>query len=123
MGDSVKKPGRAAPVGILGMTDDQHAAFIRDNHIEFVGPTPESVWEEQLLEAIKSGAIERGKPGRKQLRPHYLVHAEKCLREANGNLAKAREAFIKQQTRSQSIERKTAANRWAEAMKMLFPKR
>jgi hypothetical protein len=119
----VKKPDPGAPVSILAMTDEQHAAFIRDNKIEFSGPTPESLWEEQLLEAIKSGAIERGKPGRKQLRPHYLDRAQKCLSEANGNLAKAREAFIKEQTRSQSIERKTAANRWAEAMKILFPKR
>ena len=56
------------------------------------------------------------------MRPGYLERAQKCLDEANGNFARARETFIEQEMKSQNITRKTAENRWAEAMKDAIPR-
>jgi hypothetical protein len=119
----VKKADRAPPLGLLAMNSDQLAASLRYHKIEFSGPTPESEAEAKLFEAIESGALSRGRPGRKQLRDHYRESAQKCLNEANGNITRAREAFLKREMKSQSIERKTAENRWAEAYKTLFTDR
>ena len=57
------------------------------------------------------------------MRPGYLARARMRLDEAAGNYARARENFIQREMKSQNITRKTAENRWAEAMKNLFPKR
>jgi hypothetical protein len=114
--------------GILAMSPDELNAFMRDRGIEFPALTPEDeaekAWEAKLFEAIESGAIEREKPGRKATaRPTYLEMARNCLNESGGNIARARETFIERAMKSRGIERKTAENRWSEAMKTLFPER
>jgi hypothetical protein len=83
----------------------------------------EAEWEDKLFKAIESGEIGRGKPGRRPVCPGYLARAQERLDEADGNFARARETFIEQQMKAQNITRKTAENRWAEAMKTLFPER
>jgi hypothetical protein len=123
----LKATARTPPRSALVMSEDELEAYIRDNKIESFVPTPESEaeqrWEAQLLEAIESGEIGRKKPGRKPVRPTYLARARELLDEAGGNYARAREAFIKQEMKSQNIKEKTAENRWAEAVGPLFTKR
>jgi hypothetical protein len=88
--------------GALAMSDDELSAFIRDNKIEFPGPTPESEaeaeWEAKLFEAIESGEIGRKKPGRipgKLLaRASDKEIADECLIKARGNTRSAMTAFI-----------------------------
>ena len=133
---SVKKTDCAPPRGVLAMGDDELAVFIRDSGITFPVLTPEAEAEARrenefleahesgaVREAIESGAIWRKKPGRKLVRAVYLEMAQKCLDEANGNLARARETFIEQAMKSQRIKRESAESRWAEAIKTLFPDR
>jgi hypothetical protein len=111
--------------GVLAMSKDESDAYIRDHKIEYPVPTPESEaaaqWEAQLFEAIESGEIGRKKPGRKPTRRGYLEMARKCLDEANGNFARARETFVQQAMKVRRIKRESAESRWAEARRMLFP--
>jgi hypothetical protein len=120
-------PAPGAGRGPVAWSDDELSAVIRECKIEFPGPTPEAEaeaqWEAKLHKAITSGAIERGDPGRKPVRPSYLALAQKCLDEANGNSAQARETFIDQAMKTRGIQRNTAETRWAEAMKTLSTER
>ena len=105
-------PGTAR--GPLAWSDEEHAAFIRDNNIIFPGPTPESEPQpearlealneaiesgliEVVIEAFESGAIRRKKPGRKQealgARPTGRLRTQ-CLTKARGNARAAMTAFI-----------------------------
>ncbi len=98
--------------------------------IGFPEPTPEekaeaeaeAQWEAKLLKAIESGAIDRKRPGRPPV-VGCSERAQKCLNEANGNFAQARDAFIKWEMKDRNVERKTAANDWAKVMKVLTTKR
>jgi hypothetical protein len=116
-------PGSAR--GPLAWSDDELADVIRG--MTFPEPTPEAEaeaqWEAKLFAAIESGAIERKSPGRKPVRAVYLKMAQKCLDEANGNFARARETFIEQAMKFRRIKRESAQSRWAEAIKTLFPDR
>ena len=107
-------PGTAAR-GQLAWSDEEHAAFIRDNNIIFPGPTPKSEPQpearlealneaiesgliEVVIEAFESGAIRRKKPGRKQgkllARASDREIAHECLTKARGNARAAMTAFI-----------------------------
>ena len=71
---------------------------------------------------IESRAIDRKSPGRRPV-VGYPERARKCLDEAEGNLARARETFIENEMKSRNIQRKSAKNDWAKAMKALIPER
>jgi hypothetical protein len=97
--------------GPLAWSDEELAAFIRDNHITFPGPTAESERQpearlealieaiesgaiEAVIEAIESGAIHRKKPGRRpgeqeRRREAYLALYKDCLIKNERNIGLA----------------------------------
>jgi hypothetical protein len=82
------------------MSADELSVFIRDNKIEFFGPTPESEaeagWEAKLFEAIESGDLGRGKPGPQTTRTNdYRQLRLECLREFPNDEKRAKARFIK----------------------------
>jgi hypothetical protein len=112
----------ALPRGPLGMSDDE---------LEFFTPTPESKaeaeWEAKLFEAIESGEIGRGKPGRKQgkllARASDKEIADECLIKARGNTRSAMTEFISRVKKGMSEKAlksdsadTTAERRWYAVM-------
>jgi hypothetical protein len=129
-------PALGTARGPLAWSDDEHAAFIRDNHITFPGPTAESEPQpearlealneaiesgaiEAVIEAIKSGAIGRKKPGRKpgeSKERGALVRAvaQACLDKAGGRSRIAKRTFIERVCAEMHIGRDRADNLWYE---------
>ena len=123
-------PGTAR--GPLAWSDEEHAAFIRDNGITFPVLTPEAEAETQreneflealesgvVREAFESGAIRRKKPGRRpgtsRKRDAYRFLAQACLDAAGGRSKKAEQDFIKIACAEANIGPERAKNCWYEA--------
>jgi hypothetical protein len=128
------RPAPASVRGPLAWSDDELLAV--SSVVGFPELTPEEKAEAQrenrffealesgvVREAFESGAIGRKTPGRRPVGAVYLEMAQKSLDKANGNFARARETFIEQAMKLRGIQRDSAATRWAEAVKKLFPDR
>jgi hypothetical protein len=115
-------PAPGAARGPLAWSDEEHAAFIRDHHITFPGPTAEPQPEarlEALNEAIESGAIHRKKPGRrpgesKERGALVRAVAQACLDKAGGRTGIAKRTFIERVCAEMHIGRDRADNLWYE---------